>query len=82
MYHDMDGWWILWGGLMMLIFWGGIVALVIWAVRSLVNRDEGQPERPLEIARRRYASGEITREEFEQIRQDLSVRGSGNAGAG
>jgi len=26
---------------------------------------------PVEIARRRYAEGEITREEFEQIKQDL-----------
>ena len=25
----------------------------------------------LEIARRRYARGEITREEFEQVRRDL-----------
>jgi len=28
-------------------------------------------EEPLEIARRRYASGEISRQEFEQIKQDL-----------
>jgi len=25
MWHD--GWWMLWGGLMMLIFWGGVIAL-------------------------------------------------------
>lgn len=28
---------------------------------------------PVEIARRRYAEGEISREEFEQIKQDLEV---------
>ncbi len=28
-------------------------------------------QEPLEIARRRYASGEISRQEFEQIKQDL-----------
>jgi putative membrane protein len=28
---------------------------------------------PVEIARRRYAEGEITREEFGQIKQDLEV---------
>ena len=28
-------------------------------------------EEPLEIARRRYASGEISRQEFEQIKRDL-----------
>ncbi len=27
---------------------------------------------PLDIARRRYARGEITREEFEQLQRDLS----------
>lgn len=72
MYHDMDGWWWLWGGLMMLLFWGGLIFLVVWAVRSLVNPAERERDDPHEIARRRYASGEISRGEFEQIRSDLS----------
>jgi len=72
MYNDMDGWWMLWGGLMMLFFWGGLVALVIWVVRSLIGREGPEREAAIEIARRRYAAGEITQQEFEQIRRNLS----------
>jgi putative membrane protein len=34
-------------------------------------RGGGSPETPLEILQRRYAMGEITKEEFERIRNDL-----------
>jgi putative membrane protein len=56
----------------------GIVALILLATRgSRARRLPGEPtivERsPLDIARERYARGEITREEFEQIRRDLET---------
>jgi putative membrane protein len=60
------------------IFWllliAGIVVLVVWAVRSSSNRGQGvsghEPD-AMEIARRRYARGEISKEQFEQLKQDL-----------
>jgi putative membrane protein len=36
-----------------------------------VNDGSGRPETALEILKARYARGEITREEFERIKQDL-----------
>ena len=81
MWHTGDGmgWWMLWGALMMVFFWGAIIALVVWAVQSLGRRDDGRaqsgatsPARtPLEIAKERYARGEIGRDEFEQMKRDL-----------
>ena len=81
MWHTGDGmgWWMLWGGLMMVLFWGAIIALVVWAVQSLGRRDDGHaqsgatsPARtPLEIAKERYARGEIGRDEFDQMKRDL-----------
>lgn len=76
----MDGWWMLWGGLMMFLFWGGVVFLVIWLARSLINPAEREKDEPLEIARRRYAAGEISREEFDQIRRDLTTGPVARAG--
>lgn len=76
------GWgWMLFGGLTMVLFWGGLIALIVLAVRGLTgsgyqSRSGELPERratpdALEILKTRYAKGEITQEEFEQIRKDL-----------
>lgn len=79
MMWDWGGWWGWWGmGLMMLfgvVFWGGIIALIVWAVVRLTRRESaGTSARgnPLDVAKERYARGEITREQFEQIKKDLS----------
>lgn len=70
------GWWMMFGGLFMLVFWGGIIALIVWGVKKLVERGSGPAnvERadPLDIAKERYARGEISKEEFNQIKRDLS----------
>ena len=56
---------------MMVIFWGGVIALVVWGVRQF-TRDRERGRSPLDIARERLASGEITKEEFDRIRSDLA----------
>ena len=68
------GWWMLFGGLWMLIFWGGLIALIVWGVKKLTERGGRTGERsdPLSIAKERYARGEISKEQFEQIKKDLS----------
>lgn len=69
--HEGMGWWMLFGSVWFVVFWGAI----IWIAAKLLGRDEvrGRDESALEIARRRYARGELSREEFEQIRRDLSA---------
>ncbi|MBI3979681.1 MAG: SHOCT domain-containing protein [Chloroflexi bacterium] len=54
---------------------GGVVLLGVWLVRTLwpeVGATGAAPEEPVRIAQVRYARGEISREEYERIRQDLS----------
>ncbi len=64
----------MWGGLSMLIFWGAIIALVVWAVqKGSGSGDEPSTPSPLDVARERYARGEISKEEFDQLREDLSA---------
>ncbi len=66
------------GGFGMLL-WLGILGLgVYWLVQNLdrsAPRGRGlrSPERedPFQILKTRYARGEITREEFEQMKRDL-----------
>jgi putative membrane protein len=62
------------GGLMMILVWLVPVALVVWGMGSLRGGQlpRAQDETPLEILRRRYASGDINKDEFEQARHDLA----------
>ena len=55
------------------LIWIAIIGLVIWSVVALSgNRDHRTTETPLEILKRRYARGEISKAEFELAKQDLS----------
>jgi len=75
------GWWI--GGMiMMVIFWivvvVGILALIRWLSGQSQPRRISRPqakesfESALEILRKRYARGEITKEEFENMKKDIN----------
>ncbi|MFC1915718.1 SHOCT domain-containing protein [Chloroflexota bacterium] len=71
--HEGMGWWVAFGGAWMLIFWGGFLALIIWGVTRLSSRgDSTLKHEPLDVANERYAKGEITKKEFEQLKKDLS----------
>ena len=64
-----------WGGwvamvLMMAIFWAAVAAIVIWVVRS--TRRHPASSSALDIARDRYARGEISDEEFQRIKRGLA----------
>lgn len=68
----------LFGLLFMILFWVGLIALAVWLVGSLFGRNSRQipssGERELnarQILDRRYARGEITREQYELMKQDL-----------
>ena len=74
-YHGhMMGFSSAWGWimmLMMLLFWGLIVWAVIWGIRNFSRTESGRNNRPMEILKRRYAAGEISKEEFESRKRDL-----------
>ena len=70
-YGHMFGWGI-WGWLMMPLFWGGIILLVVWLVREVSGTNSSRSNRALEILKERYAKGEISREEFEAKKKDLT----------
>jgi len=61
-----------------MIFWIVAVIAVILFIRWLISRERGhaslpdQKETALDILKKRYARGEIDKEEFEQKKRDLS----------
>ena len=70
------------GGLMMLLFWGGLIVLGYFLVRALIRAGQGgassgnlapSGSRALEVLKERYARGEIAKEQYDQMRKDLSV---------
>ncbi len=64
-----------WGwGLLMMTFWVVIiVGIVFFIVHSShhSHNESSKSNDSLEIAKRRYANGEVTKEEFEQLKKDL-----------
>jgi putative membrane protein len=73
----MGGWggWLF--GLFGLIVLVGIVLLVVWAVRSMNGSAQHHamtppPEDACGIAKLRYAKGEITKDQYEEICKTLS----------
>jgi len=60
------------GGWGMIIWMVLLLALLFWMLRRGVGPDRGQArETPLDILKRRYAAGEITREQFQEMKNDL-----------
>lgn len=69
----------LYGLLFMLLAWGLMIALAVWLISALFPRtDEGSTSSldeslsASEILDRRYARGEINREQYELMKQDLA----------
>ena len=63
------------GGIMCLLILILIGVMIYFVVQSSRSKGSGgsPPETPLDILKKRYAKGEITKEEFDKIKQDLEA---------
>ena len=69
--HEMMGW----GGYLgMILFWVLLIVVIILLVKYLMPKKDTPDEHretPLEILQRRYANGEIDKEEYDEKRKGL-----------
>jgi uncharacterized membrane protein len=76
--YRVDEWHMVWGGVLMLLFWLSVIGLTVWGLRHLFastphtpRETVVSPRSPLEIAQSRYAKGEISREDYLVLIEDL-----------
>ncbi|MBU0595796.1 SHOCT domain-containing protein [Candidatus Bipolaricaulota bacterium] len=67
------GWLMIVGG---ILFWGSLIALIAWAIHRMTGRRDtdtytSDRRTPMDVLKERYARGEITKQEFDDIRRDL-----------
>ena len=63
-------WWSVLGLVCMFLFW----AVIVWVIKEFSgNRGEGSPKekKPIEIAQKRLARGDISKELFDELRETL-----------
>jgi len=75
--HPMWGVWGAWGigmMLMMLVFWGVVIVGIVLAMRWLAGQGKASSssDTALDILRQRYARGDISKEEFDAKKRDLT----------
>jgi putative membrane protein len=72
--HNMDyGWGMGFGWVFMVAFWAIVILGVIYLVKLLLggSKCSKSNESALDILKKRYANGEISKEEFETMKKDI-----------
>lgn len=71
MFHDgffMGGMWFGW------LFWIVVIAVVVYLIVRLTNQNTNSAnnhDNALDILKKRYVNGEISKEEFEEKKKDI-----------
>ena len=72
MMYGPNGGWMFFHFLFWILIIIGVVLLIVWLVRQpgRYGRERGE-ETALDILKKRYAKGEISKEEYEKMKDDL-----------
>ena len=63
----------MWLNLAMLLFWVAVAVVVAWVIIRVSKHNlSAENQTPIDIAKARYAKGEITKEQLDQIKEDLN----------
>lgn len=60
------------------IFWLLFLGIIVWAVITFTNRNKyhysSSPETPMDMLKKRYVRGEITKDQFNNMKKDMTSR--------
>jgi uncharacterized membrane protein len=64
--------------LLMVVIWSGLSFSAVWAVRYIIRKDHsdaqnGERRDARDLLDQRYVRGEITREQYELIKRDITI---------
>lgn len=71
------GWGMIIGG---FLFWTAVIAGVVLLVRFAMRSYRGSKESPTDTLNRRYAEGQITKEQYDLMRKDIEESSRKKAG--
>lgn len=69
----MGGWGVMFMGIFFLLFIGLIVYLIVISTKRTPSEVSFKENTSLEILKKRYARGEINKEEYDRIKKDLQA---------
>lgn len=71
-YYDF-GYGMGFGWIFMVLFWAGVILLIVWLVRQNFNQENLTERRtPGDILKERFAKGEISKKEFDEMKKELN----------
>ena len=70
MYMDWHGWGMGGGWLLMVLFWTAVIALIVFLVRK-TGGNGVRSESAMDILKKRYAKGEITKDDYERMKKEI-----------
>ncbi len=66
------GWGMGFGWIYMIVFWALVILGIAYIIKLIAGREvKDGKESALDILKKRYAKGEITKEEYEKMKDDL-----------
>jgi len=60
------------GVIIMVLFWGAIIWIVISLINAGTKKSEETPESAHDILKKRYARGEVTKEQYLEMEKELT----------